>query len=400
MHRGSSLSLALLLACAPKSADAPADTKHAASPSNSSTAPTTAASDAKAEPVAPTPSDAKPEPAAPQRDALLEFAFVGDVIFGRYRASGYDPIPEGEHQVFDEIQPDLEADVLVGNLETPIVRDLPTDSPIGSRYRFGASKQHAEHLVKAGFDAMSLANNHWYDQRKEGTTQTPEVLTELGIVPLGVAHTEAPFFRVDTLEKNGWKLAFIAITTRTNSPVREGGPIVPYLPTEEIPAKIVPLVEQAKTDHDLVIVTVHWGEEYAPEPNFQQVKAAHALIDAGAAMVIGHHPHVLQGIERYQHGLIAYSMGNFLFENTNEIPRLTGVLHVRVRDEGRCIEGATFHPAYIKRTPVQHPVPATGGMGRRVRDRVVTQAKAFDTKFTVDGEKLLLDGGACDHAAP
>src|SRR6185503_12209701 len=116
------------------------------------------------------PSEPKPtEPASPQRDALLEFAFVGDVIFGRYRASGYDPIPEGEHQVFDEIQPDLDADVLVGNLETPIVRDLPTDSPIGSRYRFGASKQHAEHLVKAGFDAMSLANNHWYDQRKEGT---------------------------------------------------------------------------------------------------------------------------------------------------------------------------------------------------------------------------------------
>ncbi len=375
------------LACAPKNAEAPADTKNAAS-----TPPVVAAAYLEPKAAAAEPS-AAPEPKVaepPKRTPSLELAFVGDVIFGRYRASGYDPIPEGEHQVFDEIQPDLEADVLVGNLETPVVRDLPADSPIGSRFRFGASKAHAEHLVKAGFDAMSLANNHWYDQRKLGVEQTPEVLTELGIVPLGAAQTEEPIFRVDTVEKNGWRLGFIAITTRTNSPIREGLPIIPYLPTDEIPTKIVPLVEQARANHDLVIIMVHWGDEYAEAPSFVQVKAAHALVDAGATMVIGHHPHVLQAVERYKDGLVAYSLGNFLFENTNEIPRLTGVLHVRVRDEGRCLERTAFHPAYIKRMPVQHPAPATGGMGRRVRDRVIGQAKKFDTVWTVEGEDLVL----------
>jgi poly-gamma-glutamate synthesis protein (capsule biosynthesis protein) len=214
-------------------------------------------------------------------------------------------------------------------------------------------------------------------------------------VPLGAAHMEAPFFRIDTVEKNGWKLGFIAITTRTNSPIRPGLPVVPYLSTNDIRATIVPLVTEAKADHDLVIVMVHWGDEYAEAPSLPQVKAAHALIDAGAALVIGHHPHVLQAVERYGDGLVAYSMGNFLFENTHDIPRLTGVLHVRVRDEGRCIERAAFHPAYIKRTPVQHPVPATGGMGKRVRARVTEQSKAFDTTWTLEGEDLVLDSPAC-----
>jgi Bacterial capsule synthesis protein PGA_cap len=390
MSRALPLLFASLLACAPKAADAPADPR--AEPAPASAAPRSTREGGAT--AAPTPAQPS-QPAAPPRSATLELAFVGDVIFGRYRGENFDPIPEDGHEVFAEIQPDLEADVLVGNLETPLMRELPATSPIGARFRFGASREHAQHLVTAGFDAMSLANNHWYDQRTEGVEQSPLVLNELGIAPLGAAHMEAPFFRVDTVEKNGWKLAFIAITTRTNSPIRAGLPVVPYLSTNDIRESIVPLVTQAKTDHDLVIVVVHWGDEYAEQPSSTQVKAAHALIDAGAALVIGHHPHVLQAVERYGTGLIAYSMGNFLFENTHELPRLTGVLHVRMRDEGRCIERAAFHPAYIKRTPVQHPVPATGGMGKRVRERVTSQGKAFDTTWTQDGEDLVLVSPSC-----
>ena len=76
---------------------------------------------------------------------------------------------------------------------------------------------------------------------------------------------------------------------------------------------------------------IHWGAEYADMPAKIQRSEAKRLIEAGADMVIGHHPHVLQGVERHEDGLIAYSMGNFLFENTNAIPKLTGVLRVRGR---------------------------------------------------------------------
>jgi poly-gamma-glutamate synthesis protein (capsule biosynthesis protein) len=332
--------------------------------------------------------------ALPARSETLELTFVGDVIFGRYRASGFDPIPEGEHAVFADIATKLASDVVVGNLETPLVRELPATSPIGSKYSFGASPEHAKHLVAAGFTAVSLANNHWYDMRREGIEQTPEILGELGIVALGAARSEPPIFRIETLEKNGWKIGFCAITTRTNAPLREGVPSLPYLDTRAIREQIVPVLQAAREQHDLVIVLVHWGEEYAESPSVAQVRAAHAMIDAGADLVIGHHPHVLQAIERLDRGLVAYSLGNFLFENTQDIPRLTGVLRVRFRGRG-CIERTVFHPAYIARTPVKHPVPATEGMGKRVRGRVVAQSQAFTTRWNQEGEDLVLDSPPC-----
>jgi hypothetical protein len=88
-----------------------------------------------------------------------------------------------------------------------------------------------------------------------------------------------------------------------------------------------------------------------------------------------------------------------LFENTNDPPRLTGVLRLRYRaDEGvpsACLEGTVFHPAYVKRMPVQHPVPATGFMGRKVKDRMRTLGKAFGTAWEDDGEDLVLPPASC-----
>jgi hypothetical protein len=385
----------LVIACAPKASESPApeggDVREPAAVTKTPAPAAAVEPDAKAEP------DAAPEAPKPIEVATtLEMTFVGDIIFGRYRASGYDPIPENDFQVFDEIKPKLVSDVLVGNLETPLVRDLPMDSPIGSKFRFGASPEHAKHLQSAGFTAVSLANNHWYDQRIKGIDETPPILRELGIVPLGAALREGPVFRAETVEKNGWKIAFVAFTTRTNAPVREGGPVLPYLETSDIKTTVAPVVKAAREGHDLVIAFVHWGDEYADGPNITQVKAAHSLIDAGADMVIGHHPHVLQGVERYGKGLIAYSLGNFLFENTNAIPRLTGVLRVTARKAGACLEKVVFHPAYIKRQPVPHPVPASGALGRQVRDRAIGQAKKLSTTWTIDGEDLVLENAGCE----
>src|SRR5690606_21634893 len=111
--------------------------------------------------------------------------------------TGYDPIPEGDHEVFAELEEQLRSDLLVGNLETPLVRELPAKSPVGARFQFGASMEHAQHLVRGGFSVMSLANNHWFDMRVEGVEQTPVILQELGIVALGAARSEPPMFKVE-----------------------------------------------------------------------------------------------------------------------------------------------------------------------------------------------------------
>jgi poly-gamma-glutamate synthesis protein (capsule biosynthesis protein) len=251
---------------------------------------------------------------------------------------------------------------------------------------------------------MSLANNHYYDLRVEGQLQSPTVLTDAGIFPIGASRTEPPLYRVESFEAKGWRIGFVSVTARINTPVSTDTPTadkpqVPYIEAGDMAEKLLPIIEEARAAHDLMIVVVHWGDEYAEQPSGAQKKAAHALIDGGVDMLIGHHPHVLQGVERYRDGLIAYSMGNFLFENTGGIPRLTGVLRAKwVAGEKPCLADVVFHPAVVKRSPYPHPSAATGGVGKQVRKRVVDQGKALGTAFVeIEGsEDLRVEGlAAC-----
>lgn len=378
----------LLAACSGAGRDSPT----VAQPARSAVAPQPVPTDI------PAPPSPEPAPEPPVVLEPLEITFVGDIIFGRYRGSGFDEIVGADDHPFDDIAATMRSDLLIGNLETPLVRELPLKSPVGSKFSFGASKAMAQHLVDGKFDALSLANNHAFDQRTDGLVQSPLILDELGIVALGASRTELPVFRVETLERRGWKIGLVAVTTRRNAPQFEGTPIVPFLSTADLDATLGPLIDEARPSHDLLIVFIHWGEEYADAPETVQRRQAKKLLDRGAHLVVGHHPHVLQGIEQHGTGAVAYSLGNFLFENTHEVPRLTGVLRARFA-VGACLEALTFHPAFIKRTPSKHPAPATGGIGKRVRDRMQKLSKDLGTTLAVTGDDLLLRG-TCPPAAP
>jgi poly-gamma-glutamate synthesis protein (capsule biosynthesis protein) len=205
-------------------------------------------------------------------------------------------------------------------------------------------------------------------------------------------------FRVETVERLGWRIGFVALTTRRNAPQFADALLLPFSDLNAIPGAVVPLLETARKDHDLLIVVIHWGNEYEESPDVYHRKVAHALIDGGADLVIAHHPHVLQAIENYKGKVIAYSLGNFLFENTTAIPRLTGVLRVRFEGKDSCLKQAIFHPAVIIRTPSKHPAPATGGLAKTVRARVIAQAKELGTEWTQasESEDLVMSGlGAC-----
>ena len=341
-------------------------------------------------------SSAEP-PAPPPRADPFEMTFVGDVILGRYRDDGFDPIPEGEHELFGEVGHLMGSDLVVGNLETPLAAVLPDRSPVGTRYSFAGDPTLARHLAFGGFDVMSLANNHAYDLRGEGVEQTPKILEQLGITAVGAARAEGPRFAVETVERDGWRIGFLALTTKANIPSLHGVPPLPLLEVTQIEQQLVPLVQDARASHDLVVVLAHWGEEYADAPLWEQRAAAHALVEAGADLVIGHHPHVLQGIERHGHGLIAYSMGNFLFENVKDIPRMTGVLRVRY-EAGGCLEDARVHPAFIKSIPLKYPAPATGYMGSQIKERLRSLSAGWGTRFSDDGDDLRIDGPACPGA--
>jgi poly-gamma-glutamate synthesis protein (capsule biosynthesis protein) len=325
----------------------------------------------------------------PTAATSLQMALVGDVIFGRYREDGFDPIVPDGVDPFEKIRPALADALVLGNLETPVVEVLPERSPSHSEHRFGADRRHVRGLAAAGFDVVSLANNHLYDLRLPGLRESAAILAAEGVMGIGGSTESDAAVRVQTLQRDGWSIAFVAVTSRLNMNLPEGPPYIPFVRASDLEERVGPLVEGAAAEHDVVVVSVHWGDEYRDDAAYGQRTAARALVRRGATLVHGHHPHVLQGIESYEGGVIAYSMGNFLFSNASKIPRQTGVLRVGLTRHGprspagygTCVAEVQFVPAVIDR-PLFRPVPAVGGLGKRVRARVIELGARLGSTWT------------------
>jgi poly-gamma-glutamate capsule biosynthesis protein CapA/YwtB (metallophosphatase superfamily) len=325
----------------------------------------------------------------------IDLAFAGDVMFGRYVDKGFRAIEAEKFNPFVRVAALLDSDFTIVNLETPILRDPPKKSPWGTNKRFVTTPARVATLKLANVDAVTLANNHAYDMHKKGIAQTPLLLEEIGLGYIGAHRPEPPKLRAETVEIGGWRIGYIAATTERNGDQRKGEPELPHAERNRIQRELLPVVREARETHDLVIVVLHWGAEYEDVPERWQTKAARAYIDAGADAVIAHHPHVLQGIERYKHGLIAYSLGNFLFDNLHHTKRLHGVLHVRFRRDGRCLAEASYHPTVGTR-PRYAPAPA-GKDFKRVAGRLRELSKKkplLRTEWTIDGDRLVVEG-AC-----
>ena len=160
--------------------------------------------------------DAGPAPTAPARGPI-ELVFVGDVMFGRYKDAGLDRNPEQGFGAFDSVKGLVAADLAVANLETTLLRAPPVECPWDPRLRFVAGPWAVDQLADAGFRAVSLANNHAYDMRIAGARGTPALLREKGITPIGELGTDEPPLRAATVERDGWRIAFIAFTRYRNS---------------------------------------------------------------------------------------------------------------------------------------------------------------------------------------
>jgi poly-gamma-glutamate capsule biosynthesis protein CapA/YwtB (metallophosphatase superfamily) len=348
------------------------------------------AAGARAAEHAPTP--APPSDPEPRPDAL-ELVFVGDVVLGEYVFDGHrsfaGPLAPGDP--FVDVADLLRADLVVGNLESPVMREIPEKSPLRYGHRFGASAPAVAGLAAGGFDVMSVANNHANDLGRDGLVETPEVLRAAGITPVGEAVHEGSPHRVVTLEHRGWRIAFLSATTWLNHAPTPGDPKVPVIGVSRLRRTLVPLVEQARADHDLVIVLLHWGRERRERPEPAQIHAAHAYVDAGADLVIGHHPHVLQGVERYGNGLIAYSLGNFLFPAREDGFRDSAVLRVRVSAEPRAVVEAVAHPLRLGSSPAHEPRVAVAKDRRRIHERLRRLSRSRGTPTRSDGTALTLE---------
>lgn len=360
--------------------------------------------------AAPSPPRALPEPV--RRDTLppepvpqaaaappgpLELAFVGDIILGKYVLHGYASLVDGVGDPFARVRALVDADLLVGNLETPLAHQRPARSPLHIGYRFGADADAARALVRAGLGALSIANNHANDLLGDGLRDTPEILRELGIAAVGAARATDDPVAVVTVERAGWRIGLVSATTFLNRGTTAADPALPLYRTRELPRRLLPHLAAARADHDLLIVLVHWGQEFADAPDSFQRSTARRLLDGGADLVIGHHPHVLQGLERHEHGLVAYSLGNFLFANVDERSRHSGVLRVRYEPGRRCPTAAAFHPVWLGPAPSYTPEPAVGSAAAEILAQVRKASRRLRTPWASgEGRLVLSDFPACD----
>jgi len=232
--------------------------------------------------------------------------FVGDMMLDRgveARMKKY-----GFTYPFEKIAPFLNnGDIVFGNLEGTIVKD-PPHFPDGS-LRFAFSPDVLEVLSFAGFNILSLANNHTDNMYADGLAQTRSFLKNTGIKAVG----DPALCEEHSLEEEQ-DIVFLAFNKT-----------FPFNCSDE---KIAQIVEEADGlySEQLLIVSFHWGAEYQNVSSSVQKKLAHLVIDSGADLIIGHHPHVVQEIEEYGGGMIFYSLGNFIFDQDFSLETQQGLI--------------------------------------------------------------------------
>ncbi len=202
------------------------------------------------------------------------------------------------------------ANIAFGNLETPITPG-PEVQPFEMVFR--ADTEAAGALKDAGFDILSLANNHIPNLGPDGVLDTLHYLDGAGIMYVGAGKDAVEAGQPMFIIANGIVFAFLAYNDSDIVPLsyEAGAGAGTALMRSDA---MVKAVKGAKNFADIVIVSMHSGTEYEPLPNERQTRFAHAAIDAGAEMVIGHHPHVIQPAELYKGKHIFYSLGNFVFD--------------------------------------------------------------------------------------
>lgn len=227
------------------------------------------------------------------------------------------------------------ADIAFLNLETP----FSDKGPLQLRGMiFKAEPEMIDGLKLAGIDIVSTANNHARDQRSYGVEFTLDHLAEHGILAVGTGKTEEEAHAGQVIERNGTRFGFLAYTyDANNGNHKDTDPRIAVLDIDRMRTDIATLRIKA----DVIIVSMHAGTEYDLKPNKQQIEFARAAIDAGAAAVIGHHPHVRQPMEWYKDAPIFYSLGNLVFDQFQRTETQIGSLAELTFEGSRLVETKT-----------------------------------------------------------
>jgi poly-gamma-glutamate synthesis protein (capsule biosynthesis protein) len=273
-----------------------------------------------------------------ERAIETDLFFAGDIMLSRNVGT---KITEAKNpnlpylSVFEEIK---NADISFANLESPF-----NDSGVRVTQGlvFKAEPNTVEGLVNAGFDVLSTANNHTFDQGKAGLAYTTTWLEQNNITPVGTG-TDCHLGVIK--EVNEIKFGFLAYSYAAYN---DGGKLPDSLVCDwNDPEQIKIDIQNLKTKTDFVIVSSHMGAEYKREPEPENAQRARSTIDAGADLFIGHHPHWIQTIEEYKGKYIFYSLGNFVFDQMWSQDTKEG-LAVKVLFKGKKLSRISLLPVVI-----------------------------------------------------
>jgi poly-gamma-glutamate synthesis protein (capsule biosynthesis protein) len=280
----------------------------------------------------------------------VTISFLGDIMMDRgVKTSVYKNYSGDYNSLFKNLGELKEDDITFANLEGP-VSDVGNN--VGSKYSFRMEEQSLDALKNASFEIVSFANNHVGDWNVAAFNDTLVNLSQKGIAYTGAGENIGDASEVRIIEKNGVKVGFLAFTDVGPNWMAAGESKSGILLASD--PKRLEYIKTAKEKVDVLVVSYHWGDEYVPF-NARQKTLAESSIDAGADIIAGHHPHVIQDTIQYKDGLIMYSLGNAIFDQYFSEETMKGAL-VKVTVDKNGIKDFeekvfTLDKTYVPQTP-------------------------------------------------
>ena len=267
-------------------------------------------------------------------DPEINLFLVGDIMLGRGVEYMINKQGKGDFKFsFLKIASELQkSDILFANLEGPI---SDRGVRVGSIYSFRFKPEAIDGLVYGGFDILSLANNHMLDYQRIALEDTMNILKENNIDYVGAGFNKEEAFSLKIKEIKNTRIGFLAYTNLgpENWKAGEKNSGMAWISENDI-GEIAEDIKKSKKEVDVLIISLHAGEEYEENPTSFQTSFAMNCIENGADLVVGHHSHVVQKIERYNDGWIAYSLGNFIFDQGfSEETMKSIILKVAIKDK-------------------------------------------------------------------
>lgn len=274
----------------------------------------------------------------------MQFTFLGDIMLGRYiqtegQKNGYEQFYENVKDTWKD------SDLVFANLETAVFTKKSSKyKPFDKVINISTDKTAVASMIDAGVNVISFANNHSCDYGKKAFDNATSWFEKKNIAYSGKIDKEAytaskavsaeatpeteQYKPYTQLTVNGKKIGFISVTDKYYKKTVKYG----LLTTAD--GDLNNYINESALENDLTVVYAHWGEEYIKTVDDRQQDLAHQFIDAGADIVIGCHPHVLQSVEKYNDGMIFYSIGNFIMDQNNTFTCDSTIVQYREDDAG------------------------------------------------------------------